>query len=684
MSKKSFWTSDRLLWGIALFLFAFVVRVIFLRQAATIPLFTIPIMDMEYHYKWALAIMKGMDYVGGPFFRAPLYPYFLALIYSIFGASLLVAQTVQIILGSLSAVLVYMIGCRVFDTKTGVVAGIIMAVYGTLVFFEALLLIPTLIIFLNLCAVLILLYAVEKDNVWLYLSGGLLLGLSAIARPTVLAVAAVFALWFLIRIIKKRKGISAKTLAVFALGIVLPIIPVTMHNLRESGELTIIGTYGGLNFYIGNNSRADGVSANIPGARRDWWGMMEDAERIANNESGATLSATEQSSFWMHKAMGEISDNPGKFVGRLFKKFVLLIEGNELSNNFDFYFFAHRSSELRLLVWYKYFYLPFGLIFPLAILGMIVAGWKNRGARLLLIFVVAYTPAVVLFFVTARYRLPMVPFLIIFAAYFIMSIREVIRKASQVRIASYGLLLLALLLLCNTDVYGYRKKNDAQGFYTMASLYARMGDATQEAYFYKRAISQDTTLSEAYNNLGLLDAANGNPAEALTLLKKATELAPGNFMYQYNLGYLYLQTRQPDSAIEPLRRVVAITPQNLYAINNLGMAYLNTGQLDSAIAVFTLAIQTDSTFANGYYNLAITYQQLGMTDAAIAAFKRELSLDSTDADAVYNLGVLSVQKKDLGAAEEYLNRYLRMSSDSSADASQVRGLLDSLGRGKNH
>ncbi|HKK20316.1 MAG TPA: tetratricopeptide repeat protein [candidate division Zixibacteria bacterium] len=684
MKAKSFWTSDKLLWGIAVFLFAFVVRVIFLRQAATIPLFTIPIMDMEYHFKWAQALIKGMDYIGGPFFRAPLYPYFLALIYTISGASVLAAQTVQIVLGSFSAVLVYMIGSRVFDLKTGVVAGLIMSVYGTLIFFEGLLLIPTLIIFLNLCAVLLIVIAIEKNWPLIYFGAGILLGLSAIARPTVLSFVAVLGIWLLIRIIKKRGGIAVKTLGIFVLGVVIPIVPVTLHNLHESGHLTIIGTYGGLNFYIGNNSRADGVSANIPGARRDWWGMMEDAERIANNESGRILSPSEQSSFWMKKGLSESSRSPGQFVARLFKKVILLIEGNELSNNFDFYFFAHRSSELRLLIWYKYFYLPFGLILPLAVVGILMTGWKNFRARPLLIFLIAYTPAVVLFFVTARYRLPMVPFLILFAAYCVMRIPSIVREASPKRALIYTLVFVAMLVLCNTDIYGYRKKNDAQGFYTMASLYARMGDDSQEAYFYKRAISQDTTLSEAYNNLGLLDASHGNVQEALTLLRKATQLAPANFMYQYNLGYLYLQSGKPDSAIEPLRQVVTVTPQNLYALNNLGMAYLNTHNFDSAVAVFRQAVDTDSTFANGYYNLAITYQQLGRNDSAIAYFKKELAFDSTDADAVYNLGLLSVQTRDLTAAESYFNRYLKMSSDSSADAAQVRGLLDSLGRGKNH
>ena len=683
MKSNSFWRSDSFIWGLAIFLFAFTVRVIFLRQAAAIPLFTIPIKDMDYHYKWAVAIINNSDYIKGPFFRAPLYPYFLAAVFSVFGPSILAAQLVQVVIGSLSAVFVFLIGRKVFDVRTGVVAGLFMSLYGTMIFYDGLLLIPTLAISLNLSAVLILIYALERGKPPLYLAAGIALGLSAIAIPTVLAFAVALGGWLLIRVLRKRKGISVRSLLLLAIGVILPIVPVTLHNLNASGELTAIGTYGGLNFYIGNNTQSDGVSANLPGARRDWWGMMEDAERIANQESGRTLSESEQSAFWTQKTLDEIAHEPGLFVRHLIKKTILLIEGNELSNNVDFYFFAHRSSVLRLLIWYKYLYLPFGLILPLAVVGMILAGWSKVGVRPLLLFLLTYAPAIILFFVTARYRIPLAPFLVLFAAYFVTSIPTVLKRASRKRLIAYGLTLVLMLVLCNTDVYGYRKKNDAQGYYTMASLYARMGDTSREEFYYRKTIAEDTTLSEAYNNLGLLEASKGNVPEALSLLRAATELSSENFMYQYNLGYLYLQSGHPDSAIAPLRQVVKVTPDNLYALNNLGMAYLNTNKFDSAASVFRQSIQVDSSFASAYYNLAITYQQLGQPDSAIYYFEKDLHYYPGDADALYNLGLLALERRDVGAAQDYLSRYVKATADSSGDAVGARQLLDSLGRAKN-
>jgi len=47
----------------------------------------------------------------------------------------------------------------------------------------------------------------------------------------------------------------------FAAGLVLPIIPVTLHNALVGHDFVPIASQGGVNFYIGNNPVADGYTA---------------------------------------------------------------------------------------------------------------------------------------------------------------------------------------------------------------------------------------------------------------------------------------------------------------------------------------------------------------------------------------------------------------------------------------
>src|SRR5512140_245926 len=74
---------------------ALLVRLIYLVGYRSNPFFADPQMDALYHDRWALTIARG-DWLGNEvFFRAPLYPYFLGVVYAIAGHSYLVARLVQ-------------------------------------------------------------------------------------------------------------------------------------------------------------------------------------------------------------------------------------------------------------------------------------------------------------------------------------------------------------------------------------------------------------------------------------------------------------------------------------------------------------------------------------------------------------------------------------------------------------
>ncbi len=153
-----------------LFLFAFVLRMIFLFQFQSVIIFENPIVDMAYHHNWAMAIANGEQFYAGPFFRAPLYPMFLGFVYWLFGESAWIIRIIQAIIGSVSCVLLYEIGRELFDRKTAILASVIMALYAPLIFFDAQLLVPNLAIFLNLMALVFIVRTQTKNNLQSYLS----------------------------------------------------------------------------------------------------------------------------------------------------------------------------------------------------------------------------------------------------------------------------------------------------------------------------------------------------------------------------------------------------------------------------------------------------------------------------------------------------------------------------------
>ena len=98
----------------AIVLFAFVLRHTYILQLRASPLFENPQMDELYHDQWAQAIAAGDTFVEGPYFRAPLYPAFLGVLYRVFGHGYLVPRVSQVILGSLSCGLLFLLGRKAF------------------------------------------------------------------------------------------------------------------------------------------------------------------------------------------------------------------------------------------------------------------------------------------------------------------------------------------------------------------------------------------------------------------------------------------------------------------------------------------------------------------------------------------------------------------------------------------
>ena len=81
------------------------------------------IMDAAYNDMWARKIAAGEPFAEGSYFRAPLYFWFLGLLYKVSGTDYFVIRLVQSVLGSLSCALVYLIGRRALGrTVSGIAA----------------------------------------------------------------------------------------------------------------------------------------------------------------------------------------------------------------------------------------------------------------------------------------------------------------------------------------------------------------------------------------------------------------------------------------------------------------------------------------------------------------------------------------------------------------------------------
>lgn len=96
-------------------------------------------------------------------------------------------------------------------------------------------------------------------STWPWVVPGLLLGLTALIRPEYMVVAALFALFLLVRAWMMR-GPKQAIIATIAMGlaILVPIVPWTIRNHNDLGRWVPISTGSGKALFVGSNLPADG------------------------------------------------------------------------------------------------------------------------------------------------------------------------------------------------------------------------------------------------------------------------------------------------------------------------------------------------------------------------------------------------------------------------------------------
>jgi tetratricopeptide (TPR) repeat protein len=668
---------------VVLFFLALGLRLLYLHEMRPLPDFDHPIVDAEYNDRWAVAISQGSSFLEGPYFRAPLYPYFLALVYLLFGHSYLAARLAQFLLGAGSVVLIYLLGRRVFGLAAGTIAGALAALYGTLIYFEGELLIPALFLFLNLLLVLALLTAARCSRPRRWLLGGVLLGLAAIARPNVLVFGAVVFLWM--AIVLKRKGSSNREVlistAAYALGALLVIAPVTVRNAVVGGDFVPIASQGGMNFYIGNHLGSDGVTAVLPDAPDDFWGGYRQARRRAEETAGHALRDSQISNYWFSQGLRFWREHPGQALGLTARKLALFWSGAEIANNKDIYFIGRRAPLLGALIRPGPLYLPFGIVAPLALAGMILA-WRRRkdqvadhgrgspGAGLLAVFVFAYLASIIPFFVTARFRLAVVPFLLPFAAFTLVSIFRG-RSAAEKTLTAALILLFGLLI--NLNLAGYPLPSAALSHVSLGHLYLQQGRFNLAEREFQQALAleaqQDRLTAprlHALTGLAQVYAQTGRVSRAIDMLEDASSRWSRTAGLPFQLGHLFYLQGRLDRAIDSWQRTVELDSTFQQAYLELGIAYEDEEQFERAVETYQQAIRIDPAYVLARYNLAMLYARLGKLPQAVDQYRAVIEIDPQFADAYAGLAwIFCKEGVRLDEGMELIEQAIAMEPDKS-------------------
>jgi tetratricopeptide (TPR) repeat protein len=651
---------------LAIFALAFLLRLLYLAEIESIPLFNHLAGDGRIYDEWAQRIAAG-DWLGkGVFYQAPLYPYFLGVLQMFFGHDLWLVRLVQIILGAFSCALIFLIGVRLFSRPAGIASGVILSLYAPAIFFDGL--IEKSILDLALLSLLLLLLGQSMDGKsrgiqWLALGG--VLGLLGLSRENTLILVVIIAIWIVFYFAAATLETRLRWMGLFLAGVLLVLVPVGLRNLGVGGEFKLTTSQFGTNFFIGNNPTADGTYDSITKVIGEPQLEGPDATRLAQRAVGRTLTPGEVSDYWFGRSIQYIRSKPGHWFQLLAKKWLMVWNAREVEDSDDFYIYQEWSWLLWSLSWIS----NFGVLVPLAVLGVLLTIDKWRQLWLLHSIVVSLALSVTLFYVFGRYRYPLVPLLVLFAGAGIVKLIAFYKVKNKRALIMAAAILLFTSAIVNWPIYRLRGPWPG-GYNNLSNAYYKQGKVKEATDNALRAIQLQPDFGVAHFNLGNLYAYQGKFELSRHHFEQAIRIFPNYAEARSQLGQLVAERGDLEGGIQHFRKAIELNPFVSRAHLNLGVALAKQGQLEDAVQSLQQAIHLVPNHAPAHYYLGSVYAAQNRYSDAAEWFKRALQIQPDFLPAHQGLAQLLAMEGKTDEAAEHYHEAVRIMKQRGNNASK--------------
>lgn len=349
-------------------------------------------------------------------YRAPGYPFFVALVYGIFDRRPGAVFALQALLLLAQLWLTFRLALRITQHRGQALLTLwLCALWPP--FYEAIPILNTEILFaVQLGLSFWLLYQAMDRSSWRWsAAAGVALGLAALTKAVLLPFVGLAVLFLLGRSFPRRTAVARS--AALILGAALVLTPWTYHNYRVTGTFVPVSTGGGFNFWQGN----------WPGLYDHPWKWNDFPAPLDSLVAGK--GEVEKDQILLHAALGYVKEDPVRAAGLLARKFGILWLGGLGIN-------PASLGDVPMPRWGTVG-LPKRAAVHVPLFALALYGWirlsdsGRRRARPLTVLFLLWTASYVAIVATSRYSLPLTYYEILFAAVGLWGLRERITAARR-------------------------------------------------------------------------------------------------------------------------------------------------------------------------------------------------------------------------------------------------------------
>ena len=626
-------------------------RAAYLQELSTKPDFSHPTLDHLYHDYWARTLV--FDDVplptgapeprinSNPYFRPPGYSFFLAGVYRALGTNPHAPRMVQMLLGMATCLLGYLFAKRWFGTYVALTFACMLSVSWIFIYYEGKLNAPSLLVALAMLLVYVLGQLVERDRPGLAFLAGVVLGLYALVRPNVLTFALAVLIWlYWVKLKSAQPRRFLPSAAALLLGLTLTIAPATIRNYAVSKDFVLISANGGINFFFGNNDYSQGIEASHPEIGS--WSCFDYSSIVRNlgTKLNQPLSYAEASSHFTNRALRFIAEHPHQALQLTVRKLGLFWSPVEVSNyENDATFEKRHSPLLRRLPF------PFPAILALAITGLALFSTQIIQRRradpgpwtapdrnqfhvvsLIVLFILFYSATIMAFIVSGRYRLPIIPFLLLGSAFAIVKFAELVGRRDWNALHIWCGILAAFSMLTCLNWPDFRPAPDV-GHEHLAAAYIRAGNWQKAEVELRKGVRLNPRNTGCLVKLAVALSQRGDLAAAAQHYSRAVAVDPRLLDAHLALGKISVSTKNLRQARMHFQAALNLHPNSEEAHLCMGSVLTLAGEKEAAASHYLKALQNNPRQTDAHLLLGELRREQGRLDEAVDHLKEALKLN---------------------------------------------------------